>query len=340
MRFAALLLHLCSAHTRDIPTDTCMAGPPLPPFVDTLNNATQAHARMLISGAELKVLLRTGGPVLALFLQRRCPLSRSFWPAFVATSERFPHVRFVAVDVEFEFSLNSQLGISAVPHVRRFLHFCRPCLPYSCAEPLFSPIPRCFAYPSARAEADTVSCCRSMSLMQVIFATALGSDARSGQLHVRVFPVTLELATAEQRLAAFVQLHSAQLPLELDPARQRRLQTLGSPAQVAAHWAAPFERSWASLGQSWERSRANVAEALSHGALAAAEAPAGGSTSPDDEFAGFPEPPAIHWRLLVSVLVLLGWAVQTIVDQLAPCAPRVRELIRHGLTAVLRRDGV
>lgn len=106
-----MFLHLASA------ADTCMAGAPLSPQ-QAAGNGTAARPRtVLSSAAEFKSLLRSGGPVLALFVQRRCPLSRLFWPTFVAASERFPHVRFVAVDVEFEYSLNAQLGIGAVPHV-------------------------------------------------------------------------------------------------------------------------------------------------------------------------------------------------------------------------------
>jgi hypothetical protein len=94
----------------------CFVGPELPLTPSIAPNGS-ATPRALVSAGELRELLREGGPVLALFLHRRCALSRAFWPSFAATAAAFPHLTAVAVDVELEFSLTAQFGIAGVPLV-------------------------------------------------------------------------------------------------------------------------------------------------------------------------------------------------------------------------------
>jgi len=318
---ARIVLALVLAHARDLASNTCVADVPMARGIG--GNSTSAAPRLLVSGAELKGLFRRGGPVLALCLQRRCPLSRAFWPAFVATSERFPHTRFVAVDVEFEFSLNAQMGISAVPHVRALARALRALGPRAAAVRRNSSLMySCLAPPRVPA---LVLSARGP---QVIFATAIvGRGARANQLHVRTFPVGLDMASAEQRLTAFVQHHSGQLP-ESPAFASRALAQLAPTAGAlsqAGHGATLLGGLWPALARR-EHALAGTAEGAvpGHGL----------------EFEGFPEPPAIHWRLVASMLVIAGWAVQAVGELAVPCAPRMRELARRLRRRPVRTRGV
>ncbi|KAJ1623298.1 hypothetical protein T492DRAFT_1148599 [Pavlovales sp. CCMP2436] len=244
-------LMLSLATSFDTAPNTCAEGPQLPQAPG--GNSTLVP-RTLVSSAELKALIRTSGPVLAIFLQRRCPLSRAFWPAFTAASARFPHISFVAVDNEYEWSLNLQLGITGVP--------------------------------------------------QVIFATGVQQGATSGELYARFFTIGDDLSLAEAQLAGFVAHHSGQLPLHPRAAMKRAV----LPAEHTAPRAQSLAREYS--GPTLKKGPG----VLSLGAE------------------GFPEPPAVHWRLLASLLIVAGWALQLVASVVLPRMPRLREAVNVWLS--------
>lgn len=164
----------------------------------------------------------------------------------------------------------------------------------------------------------------------MISATALGSGSRPGQLHVRAFPVGLDLSSAEQRLLAFVQLHSGQLPTEADPWR---------PPPAAADAASPFQSLWAPWEPGRRQDRAQPAEPLLGRARSRGGADADGPAAElaSAELEAFPEPDAFHWQLVASILVLAGWVLQIVAGLAARCAPRFLGVARSRLAALVRQ---
>jgi len=81
------------------------------------NSTLPASLVEVVRPAQLRAHLRSGGPLLVLFFQQRCPLSCAFWPIFLRVASTYPHIRSLALDVEFEWSLSAQLGIGGVPTV-------------------------------------------------------------------------------------------------------------------------------------------------------------------------------------------------------------------------------
>jgi hypothetical protein len=115
----------------------------------------------------------------------------------------------------------------------------------------------------------------------------------SGQLHARLFAIGADLSFAESRFAGFVEHNSGQLPLEPSAAMRRA----ALPAEHAAR-----------------RTPTPAREHAAEGAHAAYSEPGAPSLSAE----GFPEPSAVHWRLLASLLIVAGWAMQLVADWALP----------------------
>jgi hypothetical protein len=305
--FRGLLMHLLcvSRAAHELMPDTCTERPPLP----LANASAQKREVALVSTSELKSLFLSGGPVVALLLQRRCRLSRAFWPLFVTMARRFPHVLFVAVDVEFDWSLTVSLGVGGVPQVRA------PSALRGSLTLLRS---------VGRHDPDLSrnrACARTCAVPpQVIFTRLIQPDGTA--FHVRYFPIGLKLDKIEPLLMAWIYDSSGELPT---------FAPSPTPARVGA--------SARLTTQSHADGRARSAAGLGP--------PFPEPVAAEGEFAGlsgFPEPSGVHWRLVISIAVVAIWALQVLAKLMAPCAPRAHRALErwcrwvNGLRLPLRRD--